>query len=139
MSSQDARQFFAYTESDEDLGKRILRMTPDEVCMMARELGYNVTTEELVGAANLLRIERATNPEYYERGEIPDVALDLIAGGAAFNGDVAPDGHEMDCAIFYHYEQWHYDNDIWCTDYLRYNPCQDPSPEIKRRWGVKGY
>ena len=70
---------------------------PAQAAAVAAELGYEITAEELAAAENALHV-----PAEAEVVELDEADMDRAAGGGCWNGEDAPDGHEMGCHIFYH-------------------------------------
>ena len=95
-------------KADEQLQKRVSELKPDEVEGFAKELGFDVTGEDLEKALRQLRQTdehpRELNPE----------ELDNVSGGDFWAGEDAPDGHEMGCFVSYHHYAYQKDNNIWC-------------------------
>ncbi len=87
---------------------------PAEVAAIAGELGYEVTAAELTQAELALRLAPANREKSVELN-VNDLAQ--VAGGMFWDGDDAPDGHEMGCFITYH--QWWTceENKWWCHNY----------------------
>ena len=108
MSIEEAKRFLEQVKADEQLQKRVSELNPDEVEGFAKELGFDVTGEDLEKALRQLR-QTEEQPK-----ELNPDELDNVAGGAWFLGEDAPDGHEMGCDITYHHYAYQRDNKIWC-------------------------
>ena len=84
-------------EAFKDSDKKEKELIPE----IARKLGYDFTDEEFK--------EEFSKPE-----EVNDEELANVSGGALWQGEDAPDGHEMNCLLFYYFSWQHYywNNDI---------------------------
>ena len=111
MSIEEAKRFLEQVKADEQLQKRMSELKPDEVEKFAKELGFDVTGEDLEKALRQLR-----QTEEQPRELNPD-ELDNVAGGECWQGEDGPDGHELGCFITYHGYNYQYDNKIWCKHY----------------------
>ena len=79
--------------------------------MTAKELGFDVTEDELEQAERELKqLSSVELPS-----ELASDELDKVAGGRGWQGEDAPDGHEMGCAIFYHKRGYSEETGIWCN------------------------
>ncbi len=97
MANNTAMEFMKKILSDEALKASLEGKTPDETAAAAAELGFAVTGEELLAAEQELRKASGADVE-----ELDEADMDRAAGGGCWNGEDAPDGHEMGCHIFYH-------------------------------------
>ena len=97
---------------DKALRARTAEKEPVEVVAIARELGFDVTAEELVQAEQALK-NAAGNAEKPVELNVND--MDKVVGGSCFLGEDAPDGHEMGCIAFYHHYNYQKENNIWCN------------------------
>ena len=112
MAIEQARKFFEQVQADEDLRARTQQADLAEGVGIAAELGLEVTADELLEVTNELRAARGASAE--SPVELEDSELDKVAGGAYWEGEDAPDGHEMGCVWFYHGKAWQRENNIWC-------------------------
>ena len=108
MSIEEAKRFLEQVKADEQLQKRMSGLNPDEVEEFAKELGFDVTGEDLEKALRQLR-QTEEQPK-----ELSPDELDNVAGGNLWEGEDAPDGHEMGCFVTYHHYAYQKDNNIWC-------------------------
>ena len=113
MVLENAKQFLEQVLKDEPLRARVREKEPAEVVSIARELGFDVTAEELEEAVQAMRQASASKERMKELG--PD-ELDDVAGGTCWVGEDAPDGHEMGCFIFYHQLAYSKENNVWCKE-----------------------
>lgn len=111
MKLEKAKAFLELVIKDETLRSRLAEKEPDEAAAIAKELGFDVTAEELTQAGNELR-RRPNNCETPEPLSPDD--LDAVAGGYFFRGEDAPDGHEMGCVLPYHGYDWSRSTGNWC-------------------------
>ncbi|MBO6301813.1 MAG: hypothetical protein J6N15_05195 [Ruminiclostridium sp.] len=74
--------------------------------------GYDVTLEELIEAEKENRKAKAAQTD----AKLSIDELEDVAGGKAWNGEDAPDGHELGCLIFYHHSGYSKENEVWCKD-----------------------
>ena len=114
MALGNAKQFLEQAMKDEALRARVSEKEPGEVAAIAGELGFEVTAAELTQAELALRLAPANREKSVELN-VNDLAQ--VAGGMCWDGDDAPDGHEMGCFITYH--QWWTceENKWWCHNY----------------------
>lgn len=96
MANNAATEFLKKVLLDEALRARVAK-DPAQAAAVAAELGYEITAEELAAAENALHV-----PAEAEVVELDEADMDRAAGGGCWNGEDAPDGHEMGCHIFYH-------------------------------------
>ena len=111
MALENAKMFLNQIMKDKALRARVAGKAPDGVAVIAKELGFDVTAEELKQAEQDLRIPSTTGEKPVEMN-LDD--MDKVAGGAAFMGEDAPDGHEMGCLWAYHHYNYQKENNIWC-------------------------
>ena len=109
MALENARKFLEQVMKDKALRARTAEKEPAEVVAIAKELGFDVTAEELEEAVKAMR---KTAGEATKELSIDE--LGKVAGGIFWTGEDAPDGHEMGCFMTYHHRQWCADNNIWC-------------------------
>ena len=109
MALENARAFLEQVMKDNALRARTAEKEPAEVVAIARELGLEVTAEELEQAVKAMRQE-AEEPKELTLDE-----MDKAAGGVWWTGEDAPDGHEMGCAISWHHYMYQKENNIWCN------------------------
>ena len=114
MALENAKKFLEQVMKDEALRARVSEKEPGEVAAIAGELGFEVTAAELTQAELALRLAPANREKSVELN-VNDLAQ--VAGGMCWDGDDAPDGHEMGCFITYH--QWWTceENKWWCHNY----------------------
>ena len=111
MALENARKFLEQVMKDKALRARTAEKEPVEVVAIARELGFDVTAEELMQAEQALK-NAAGNAETPVELNADDI--DKVVGGMAFCGEDAPDGHEMGCFISWYGDQWQEKNGIYC-------------------------
>ena len=111
MAKKQAMEFLKLLDSDEALQEQLREKTPKEAAAIARALSFNVTEEELTQAAAALRAERANQSE---PEKLTPESLDTAVGGMFWDGETAPDGHEMGCFISWYGDQWQEKNGIYC-------------------------
>ena len=111
MNKENAKIFLEQVMKDEALRARIADKEPADVVEIAKELGFDVTADDLAQAERALRNASGTAeaPVELAPGE-----MDMVVGGSAFLGEDAPDGHEMGCIAFYHHYNYQLENNIWC-------------------------
>ena len=114
MALENAKKFLEQVLKDEALRARVSEKEPGEVAAIASELGFEVTAAELTQAELALRLAPANREKSVELN-VNDLAQ--VASGMFWDGDDAPDGHEMGCFITYH--QWWTceENKWWCHNY----------------------
>ena len=76
--------------NDEALRGRVMEEGAAEVVEIAKELGFDMTVEELEEAMKALR-----QAAMQETKELSLEEMDQAAGGTFWGGEDAPDGHEM--------------------------------------------
>ncbi|MBO6229767.1 MAG: Nif11-like leader peptide family natural product precursor [Ruminiclostridium sp.] len=113
MSKESAKKLIAELQTNEELKAKIAGITDiAELTKKAVEAGYDVTEAELIEAEKELKNVQAAKTD--EKLSLDD--LDAVAGGSYWDGDNAPDGHELGCAVCYHYLKWQEDNNVWCKE-----------------------
>ena len=114
MALENAKKFLEQAMKDEALRARVSEKEPAEVAAIAGELGYEVTAAELTQAELALRLAPANREKSVELN-VNDLAQ--VAGGMFWDGDDAPDGHEMGCFITYHHWLTCEENKWWCKHF----------------------
>ena len=111
MAKEKAMEFLKLLDTDDTLREQLREKSPVEAAELARGLSFDVTEEELNEAVTELKADRASQntPEL-----LPDAELDRVVGGTFWDGELAPDGHEMGCAIWYYSDHWQEKNKIYC-------------------------
>ena len=109
MALENARKFLEQVLKDKALRACTAEKEPAEVVAIAKELGFDVTAEELEEAVKAMRKAAGEAAK-----ELSIDELGKVAGGIFWTGEDAPDGHEMGCFMTYHHHQWSVDNNIWC-------------------------
>ena len=99
MAMEQAKQFLTKLMTDGKLRKKLASKTPDEAAAFAKDLGFDVTSEERREAEQELRKESANSTEAVE---LTKDDLDEVAGGIFWFGDDAPDGHEIGCWVYWY-------------------------------------
>ncbi|MBO6229768.1 MAG: Nif11-like leader peptide family natural product precursor [Ruminiclostridium sp.] len=112
MSKESAKKLITELQTNEELKAKIAGITDiAELAKKAVEAGYDVTEAELIEVEKEQRAAQAAKTD--EKLSLDD--LDAVAGGVLWNGDDAPDGHEMGCFwIYYNYDQC-LGRDWWCS------------------------
>ena len=111
MAKKQAIEFLKQLDTDEALQEQLRKKTPKEAAEVARGLSFDVTEDELTQAAAALKAERA-NPGKLEKLTLEK--LDTAVGGMFWDGELAPDGHEMGCLLSWYGDQWQEKNGIYC-------------------------
>ena len=111
MAKKQAIEFLKLLDTDEALQEQLRKKTPKEAAEVARGLSFDVTEDELTQAAAALKAERA-NPGKLEKLTLEK--LDTAVGGMFWDGELAPDGHEMGCLLSWYGDQWQEKNGIYC-------------------------
>ena len=106
---ENTKQFLEQVLKDKALRACTAEKEPAEVVAIAKELGFDVTAEELEEAVKAMRKAAGEAAKELSINE-----LGKVAGGIFWTGEDAPDGHEMGCFMTYHHHQWSVDNNIWC-------------------------
>ena len=109
MAFENAKKFLEQAMKDKALRARTAEKEPAEVVAIAKELGFDVTAEELEEAVKAMRKAAGEATK-----ELSIDELGKVAGGIFWTGEDAPDGYEMGCFMTYHHRQWCADNNIWC-------------------------
>ena len=115
MANNTAVAFLEKVISDKALKARVTNI--DQAVAVAAELGFTVTREELLAAEQELRAESGADVE-----ELDEAEMDLAAGGANWEGEDAPDGHEMGCRLFYHEYSYSKETGNWCQGKFYHQP-----------------
>ena len=112
MAFENAKKFLEQAMNDEALRGRVMEKGPAEMVAIAKELGFDVTAEELEEAVKAMRKAAGEATK-----ELSIDEMGKVAGGIFWTGEDAPDGHEMGCFITYH--QWWTceENKWWCHNY----------------------
>ena len=117
MAKENAKELIAELQTNEELKAQVEGITdPEELAKKAIEAGYDVTTAELVEAEKEFRKELAEKSDAQAKKLSVD-ELESVAGGDEntwWQGELAPDGHEMGCAMSYHGYDWSKEHNIWC-------------------------
>ena len=121
MSKEIAKKLIAELETNEELKAKVASVTdPEELLKIAKGSGYDVSMEEMLKAERELKAEKAAQTD--EKLSLDD--LEDVAGGYCWQGEDAPDGHEMGCAWSYHRRDWSEENNIWCVDENYHQHCK---------------
>ena len=82
----------------------------------AKRLGFDLTEEEIREGFKEVEEQRRkrTAAVTDEIENLPDNEVESAAGGMLWNGEDAPDGHEMGCMLTYHGRDWQIMNHVWC-------------------------
>ncbi len=104
MSKNAAMDFINELRTNVELYDRSLEIgSVDEMVEFAREAGYNVTAEDLVGAeTEARRLLSDESDKAVNMVTLSSEELSSVAGGEFFTGEEASDGHEMGCILAYH-------------------------------------
>ena len=117
MAKENAKNLITELQTNEELKAQVEGITdPEELAKKAIEAGYDVTADELVEAEKEFRKELAEKSDAQAKKLSVD-ELENVAGGDAnggWEGEIAPDGHEMGCHICYHGYDWSKEHNIWC-------------------------
>lgn len=129
-------EFLKKVLSDEALKARLADKEPSQAAAIAAELGYNITEEELISAEEELRAQSKQNSAEVVELDLED--MDKAAGGSFWRGDIASDGHELGCAIFYHDYEYSKETKEWCTNDFHFETVLVPgsgllTPEKKKQ------
>ena len=111
MAKKQAMEFLKLLDSDEALQEQLREKTPKEAAAIARALSFNVTEESKELKEAKEEAERAN------QGEPEKLTLENLGtavGGMFWDGESAPDGHEMGCFISWYGDQWQEKNGIYC-------------------------
>ena len=130
MSKETAKKLIEELQTNEELKAKIAGITdPTELVIIAADAGYDVTVEEMAVAEKEYRAEQA------HKTKLSVEELDAVAGGAAWKGEDAPDGHEMGCEIRYHHYSYQEETGTWCN--INYY-CEQNYEEHSSGHGVVG-
>ena len=96
MAVENAKKFMEQALKDEALRARMMEKEPDEVAAMAKELGFDLTLEELTEA---MKAFRQTDPQ-----ELTDEEMEQTAGGKPHVGEGIIDFFSwVACGFNHHY------------------------------------
>lgn len=96
MAVENAKKFLEQALKDETLRARMMEKEPDEVAAMAKELGFDLTLEELTAA---MKAFRQTDPQ-----ELTDEEMEQTAGGKPHVGEGIIDFFSwVACGFNHHY------------------------------------
>ena len=125
MSKESAKKLIAELQTNEELKAKIAGITDvAELTKKAVEAGYDITEAELIEAEKEFRTAQAEKTD--EKLSLDD--LEAAAGGGWGDGEDAPDGHELGCALSYHQHDYQIENNIWCN---RFSYCNSNYQEQK--------
>ena len=110
MALENAKKFLEQVLKDEALRARMAEKEPADAVAIAKELGFDVTAEELEQAVKAMRKAAGEATKELSLDE-----MGKAAGGIFWTGEDAPDGHEMGCAISWHHYMYQKENNIWCN------------------------
>ena len=110
MALEQAKEFLDKLISNDEMKETFSQINPADAPERAKEMGYHFTLEELETAEKEVREKDRTDPEQLNAND-----LDSMAGGGFWQGEDAPDGHEMGCVVTYHRYNWQKENNIWCN------------------------
>ena len=110
MVHENTKRFLEQVLKDKALRARMAEKEPAEVVAIAKELGFDVTAKELEEAVKAMRKAAGEATKELSLDE-----MGKTAGGIFWNGEDAPDGHEMGCVAFYHQYKYQEENNIWCN------------------------
>ncbi len=111
MSKETAKKLIAELQTNEELKAKVQGITdPGQLVKVAADAGYDVTAEEMIAAEKEFRTEKA------KKTKLSVDELDAVAGGAVWQGEDAPDGHELGCGVSYHDYDYQKENNIWCQE-----------------------
>lgn len=107
--TEKAVDFLQKVMNDDDLLDRLKDKPLSDAVAVAAQMGYDVSEDELMAAEASLHEEKKADVV-----ELDVEDMDKVAGGGMWNGDEAPDGHEMGCNLFFH--RWDYSKETgnWC-------------------------
>ena len=109
MSMETAKKLIADLQINEDLKAKISGITdPAQLVKAAVDAGYDITAEEMIAAEKEFRSGKT------KKTKLSVEELDAVAGGDIWQGEDAPDGHEMGCWASYHDYDYQEETDIWC-------------------------
>ena len=111
MAKKQAMEFLKLLDTDEALQEQLREKTPKEAVEIARSLSFDVTEEELTQAAAAFKAERAKQNDLQK---LSPESLDTTVGGMFWDGELAPDGHELGCLISWYGDGWQEKHKIYC-------------------------
>ena len=127
MSKENARKFFKDLQANEGLRLKMNGVTdPADLAKLVNEAGCDATLEELMEADREMRAEQAAKTDNTEK-ELSTEELGAAAGGMHWNGDDAPNGHELGCICFYYSyaeqkeRNWWCNNTYYCSENIAYD------------------
>ena len=125
MSMETAKRLIEELQTNDELKAKVQDITdPAQLVKAAVEAGYEVTAEEMTEAEKEFRAEKA------QKTRLSIEELDAVAGGAVWQGEDAPDGHELGCGVSYHDYDYQKENNIWCHEsYYCSGEFNMPEPE----------
>ena len=109
MALEHAKKFLEKAMKEPELNERIRMMETGEVVTSARNMGFDFIPEELDAALQEFRQAANQIPEALDTDE-----MSRASGASLWNGEDAPDGHEMGCMMTYHGREWSIEHDVWC-------------------------
>lgn len=104
-----AKRFLEQVEKDEDLRRKLQELKYEAITDFAKEMGYDVTCEELEEAVKEIRAERLS---VAEKLNLEDT--DQVTGGDFWMGEEDSDGHELGCLLAYHGASYQISKNKWC-------------------------
>ena len=109
-NSKELLKDAAEPRSEEDMIRLCAQIAPKP--------GFDVTEKEIRDAITAAAQERREKTAA-DIEKLTDDEMEKATGGAEdklWQGEDAPDGHEMGCLITYHGWYWSRDNDTWCRE-----------------------
>ena len=95
----------AEPRSEEDM----IRLCAD----IAPKLGFDITEDEIRAGVEAWTQERMKKTAA-DVEKLSDKDAEKASGGICWQGEDAPDGHELGCWMFYHDYDYQKKNNIWC-------------------------
>jgi predicted ribosomally synthesized peptide with nif11-like leader len=127
MSKETAKKLIAELRTNDELNAKIRGITdPSQLVQIAAAEGYDVTVEEMSEAEKEFRSEKT------KKTKLSVEELDSVAGGEVWEGDDAPDNHEMGCTLSYYGYYYQKTTNTWCHDLFYCEKNNYPAPE---GWG----
>ncbi|MBR5110629.1 MAG: hypothetical protein IK099_10575 [Clostridia bacterium] len=122
MANEKVKEFLESIGTDAKalLNDRELPQNGEEklqaILRLAKEKGYELVPDDLERylRETLAARKEKTDAQVEAVEKLADSDVEKAAGGAFWEGEDAPDGHEMGCVLTYHTYKWQKDNDIWC-------------------------
>ena len=110
MSKENAQKLFTELETNKELREKLSGLEkPADIVKAAAEAGYEITEAELIEAEKELRKQRAQKTD-----ELSPDELESASGGTFWQGEDAPDGHELGCYLSYYRLGYQLNNNYWC-------------------------